>query len=258
MYQDYRNRERRGRRGIGSRLRVFLFLCGLLTIAVLLAAKILSNETLPIRSVQIGGVFYYVEAEEVKQRIAPVIQGNFFTVNIEEIQHSVRSHPWIEKVTIHRVWPDTLRVYVVEQTPVAQVSKQELVNDKGQRFAGGLHARLPDLPAFTGPEEYYPAMTRKYLALKKALAGQQVRVRKVEVTPRRAWKILLSNGVLIKLGRKDIDQRLARLIRVYPGALSGRISSIQVIDMRYTNGFAVKWKRKWNSGDKNKNIAFGG
>ncbi len=258
MYRDYRDQERRGRRGIGSRLRVVLFFFGLLVIAVLLAAKILSNETLPIRSVQIGGVFYYVKAEEVKQRIAPVIRGNFFTVNIEEIQDSVRRHPWIEKVTIHRVWPDTLRVYVTEQKPVAQVSKQELVNDKGRRFAGGLHPRLPDLPVFSGPEKYYPAMARNYLAINKVLSGQQLRVRRLEVTPRRAWKITLSNGVVIKLGRRHIDQRLARLIRVYPGALSARIGAIQAIDMRYPNGFAVKWKNKWNSGSKNKNIAFGG
>jgi len=209
---------------------------------------------LPIRSIQIGGAFYYVSAEQVKKRIAPIVKGNFFTVNIRQIQESVRSHRWIEEVTIQRVWPDTLRIYIAEQNPVAYWLPGKLVNNKGQIFDGRPHSKLPVLPVFSGPKEYHVEMTKKYLAMKKTLSLYRLKVKKVLVTPRRAWKLVLVNGVTIKLGRQNIDKRLARLMSVYRGALANKMSAIRVIDMRYTNGFAVQWK----TGSKNKNIAFGG
>ena len=50
-----------------------------MTVSILLVTffvlKVLSNKTLPIRSVQIGGAFHYVESIAIRKQIAPLING---------------------------------------------------------------------------------------------------------------------------------------------------------------------------------------
>jgi cell division protein FtsQ len=60
---------------------------------------------------------------------------------------------------------------------------------------------------------------------------------------RRAWHLLLGNGIPVDVGRGNLDARVARLSRVYPKVLAPRAVHIRRIDLRYTNGFAVAWKR---------------
>jgi cell division protein FtsQ len=43
------------------------------------------------------------------------------------------------------------------------------------------------------------------------------------------------------IGRADPEPRLRRLVRVLPQLLAGEARGFERIDLRYTNGFAVRW-----------------
>ena len=58
---------------------------------------------------------------------------------------------------------------------------------------------------------------------------------------RRAWSLRLANGLQLGLGRNDIHLRLLRFVRVYAEVLKPRLEAIDSVDLRYTNGFAVRW-----------------
>jgi cell division protein FtsQ len=57
----------------------------------------------------------------------------------------------------------------------------------------------------------------------------------------------------VRVGRKQVVARAKRLARVYPKVLKRKEAAIKAIDLRYTNGFAVQWKR----GKKSKTYAYG-
>ena len=63
---------------------------------------------------------------------------------------------------------------------------------------------------------------------------------RVSVTARRAWTLTLDSGLTLELGRLDPEDRLARFVENYPqaAALLGR--RMQHVDLRYSNGFAVR------------------
>ncbi len=46
----------------------------------------------------------------------------------------------------------------------------------------------------------------------------------------------------VMLGRGDGYQRLLRFVRFYHRALQGRTAEVELVDLRYSNGFAVRWK----------------
>ena len=64
-------------------------------------------------------------------------------------------------------------------------------------------------------------------------------VEKINLTPRYAWQLSLTNGVVLELGREDLEQRIAKFIEVYPLSLAAEEGNFKYVDLRYRNGFAV-------------------
>ena len=52
----------------------------------------------------------------------------------------------------------------------------------------------------------------------------------------------LDSGVTVRLGRRDVDQRLERFIRTASQVMAHRFRDINYVDMRYSNGFAIGWR----------------
>ena len=252
MKADYRNMSYEDHRRPLSIKALFVMTVSILLVTFFVL-KVLSNKTLPIRSVQIGGAFHYVESIAIRKQIAPLINGNFLTIDIKKIHQALKKNAWLEYVSIQRIWPDTLRVYVIERTPIARWPNNKLLSNKGLIFAGNGNPKIPKLPLFIGPKDQTSLMVSKYKTINKFLSAHNLKVRKLVVNARHAWTLELRNGVTIKLGRADIDLRIERLKTVYSSVLASKIKTIKVIDLRYTNGFAVKWRNN----NKPKKVAFG-
>jgi cell division protein FtsQ len=60
------------------------------------------------------------------------------------------------------------------------------------------------------------------------------------LSARRAWRIELDKGLTVELGRDNADVRLARFIDAYPRTIAAMGDSVQYVDLRYPNGFAVR------------------
>ena len=69
-----------------------------------------------------------------------------------------------------------------------------------------------------------------------------VHIVEIEMDARHAWSFRLDSGMVIVLGQQQVETRLARFVRAYPRAMAPFSNLIARVDMRYPNGFAVKWK----------------
>ena len=67
-------------------------------------------------------------------------------------------------------------------------------------------------------------------------------LRSVHLDARGAWEMTLGNGVDIRLGRREIEDRTALFLDVVAGIVAGRAAEIDFVDMRYSNGFTIGWK----------------
>lgn len=204
--------------------------------------QLLTNpEVLPMRQVMLEAPLKKISAQEVYQVVQPLAQGGFFNVDVKSITDAVAALPWADRVTVRRVWPDTLQVTVIEQQALARWVDGGLVNVRGERFAPDPASYPEGLPELTGPETTVAQMATLYKGVTAPLQNVGVSVKRMTLTPRRAWELELNNGIRVVLGRADAELRLQRLVRFYP-ELAARAENVQQIDMRYTNGFAVKWR----------------
>ncbi len=63
-------------------------------------------------------------SNEVQIRTLAALQhgGQLFSVAPEEVEERVRQHPWIDKVRVERVWPDSVTIRVYEHRPLAMIN----------------------------------------------------------------------------------------------------------------------------------------
>lgn len=197
---------------------------------------------MPIRVVGVDGEIQHLHRETLESAVAEAVNGSFFSVDLEQVRRRVERLPWIESVSVRRVWPDTLRVRVVEQVPLAYWGKDGLVNERGEIFRPGTLPRLEGLATLEGADEDAVRITREFLRMRTLLETAGLELRHVWVDPRLAWRLETGEGVLLNLGRREVMPRLSRFVQLYPFLTERAKATPASVDLRYTNGFSVRWR----------------
>ena len=190
----------------------------------------------PLHSVHLSAAPQRVAAQEVLAVARNEVNGNFFTVDIERLRQSLEKLPWVRSVTIRREFPDRLAVQLDEHRALARWNGAALVNTHGEVFAAYSEELLPD---FIGQKDDSGEVAQRYGDFSRQLAALNLQVAQLALSPRHAWQLRLSNGLVLELGREEMQQRLARFVAVYPYSLAAQAGSVRYVDMRYRNGFAV-------------------
>lgn len=198
--------------------------------------------TFPVRSVRVEGSLQHVQRDELRAMIEPQVQNGLVQVSLEGVRRSLESLPWIKSVTVRRTWPDKLVVFIEEQVAVARWAGGGLVNPDGQVFKAKAEGALAALPQLRGPEQHEQEMVENFRQFKRLLEPLGLQIAEVSMSERRAWVVTLHGGQTLNLGRQDIFPRLLRFVRVYPRVLARHHEAIEQFDLRYTNGFAVRWR----------------
>jgi cell division protein FtsQ len=199
----------------------------------------------------------YVSPTSVRASIAGQVVGNFFTVNLDDTRELLEAVPWVRHARIRRVWPNTLRVQLEEQQPLALWNENQMINTWGEAFSAN-QGELPDdagLPHFHGPDNSERLVVQRYAELARWVAPLNLHVQEITLSPRYAWSVELSDGLSLSLGRdpaadiadphgragaQPFAARIERFVHAWP-TLTRRMDgrAINSADLRYANGFAI-------------------
>ena len=157
----------------------------------------------------------------------------------------------------------------------ARENNSALVNRQGEIFTAESEQMLP---SFTGPDSASAEVAQQYLQFSRQLAplnesgfldcpasppslrsprkrgrvGEgdsahstcsdvNLQVAQLALSARYAWQLRLNNGMVLELGREDMQQRLERFVAVQKaGDIKQRAGGVTYVDLRYRNGFAVR------------------
>ena len=148
----------------------------------------------------------------------------------------------MRSVSIRREFPHRLLVQLEEHQALARWNNNALVNLQGEVFVADSGQVLP---GFIGQDGTSYEVVSHYEQFSRQLAALDMRVAQLALSPRHAWQLRLSNGMVLELGRENMQQRLERFVSVYPylgGGGQGATdrNTVRYVDLRYRNGFAVK------------------
>lgn len=198
----------------------------------------------PIKEVSIQGEYEHVNAQALQNSILPFTQTSFFFLDLQGIKDKLLEQPWLLNAEVKKLWPGKLLVRLTEQKPVAVWNNQSLLNSSGVLFSPPAYTFPRNIPIFHAPngQETYVISTYKHLSEQISVLG--LTITECVLTPRLSWYLRLSNGLEVVLGKDELDKRITRFIEVYPQVFANRIRDINYIDLRYSNGLAVKWKNQ--------------
>jgi cell division protein FtsQ len=197
----------------------------------------------PIRTVQVTGRFQHVTPQQIEQVVAGQVQGRgLLTVDLAAVSRAIGAIPWVDAVSVAREWPHGLSVRVVEQVAAARWGADGLVNASGVRFATGLSRFPAGLARLSGPKGSEAEVTQRYLAMQRRMRPAGLTLTALRLDARGAWQLELANGIAVRLGRSQVDERFDKFMTAALRIVEQRAADISYVDMRYTNGFAIGWK----------------
>jgi cell division protein FtsQ len=167
-----------------------------------------------------------------------VAQGqSMFAVDAEQARENLRKLPWVQDAVVHKHFPGTVSVSVVEKQPFAlwlsDDQRLTVIDRSGAVIALTDGIEFRNLPHFVGDPPEGGAQLVDAIAQHRAIAA---RVQGMQRKSERRWNLLLDGGVLVDLPeenwRKELDN-LEHLI-VDKGVLE---RSIKEIDLRIPGNY---------------------
>ena len=190
-----------------------------------------------LREIRVIGAPGLVTHEQVEAITKRDFRGTFFTVDIVRLRNSFETLPWVRTAEVRRQWPDRVDVVFEEHQPIARWGNDALVNRQGEVFRATYD---PELPKFSGPDGTSREVAVQFDAFRRAFSAIGREPVEVHLSQRRAWQVRLDNGTAVELGRDQLDARVARFLLVYPQTIAPLGRRADGVDMRYSNGFAVR------------------
>ncbi len=226
--------------GVGRAVGVVLFLAAAAAVTWVYFGMV-KLDRWPIRWLEVDGGFERVSAEQVRKTLAPLVEGSFFSVNAKELRDIAKQLPWVNEVVVQKQWPDTVTVLVSEYVPVAHWIDGQLIATNGDTFSVPGAAQIQGLPRLEGPPSSVETVIETWLAFSEVLADTGEEIDQITLNPRGAWTLELDGGTRVELGREDATQRLQRMAASWDQLRRLRGYKPLVMDLRYSNGFAVSW-----------------
>jgi cell division protein FtsQ len=215
-------------------------------LALLVAAGALAGGwyllDVPLRSIEVEAPMQRVTAMQIEAAMRGALAGRFLSVDIGRMQGALEALPWVDQARVRRVWPAGLRVTVSEQEAAARWGESGLLNTRGELFDTDARQMPAELPLLAGPLGTEEQVARLYFEYRTRLLPLGMRIDGVTLDPRGAWRMQLSNGVELRLGRVQPQQRMERFLRTAASIVNARAGELAYVDLRYSNGFALGWR----------------
>ena len=208
--------------------------------AIWLRTGLIGSSQWTIEWLDVEGNLDRTSANQVRAAIVAPASRGFFAVDLHEARAAVEALPWVAQVEVARQWPDALHVRVFEHRPVARWNETGLFSDRGEVFRVDGSDGMQGLARLRGPETRRDEVLENWLTMRRTLGAIGQDINEMEVDERGAWKVVLGNGVTLVLGREDMRERLDRYVAIH-ALLNRGDRRPGVVDMRYTNGLAVRW-----------------
>ncbi len=215
----------------------------------------IKSEHWEISNVVIDAEFKRVNSEQIRITVAANKQRSFFKLNANEIRDNLLQIPWVKEVSVNKKWPDTLRIRLKEHKAVAVWNELKLLNSNGDIFEVDSLEDLSSLPHFNSKTANSKIVWNKYMRFNDIIKNIGFDIVSCEISTIGSWNLVLNNGINLIVGSDYQDAKLVRLAETWESLLKTNETLPSYVDLRYTNGYAVKWQKvykKINNSDNTK------
>ena len=216
---------------LSALLLLVLYMCFCLVVSVLRH---------PIQQVVLGNDFKHVQPIALTKVLQGATRGqSWLEINLSQVEQSIIALPWVRTAVVERKWPWQLRVDLVEHVPVARWGSKALVAVDGSVLQPADMRPWQSLVLLQGPVAKEDEVWQQYHRFLLLLNANKLHISGLNLTSAGEWVLHLHSGLAIKLGRRQVLSRLARVVAAMPQLQQNERGKLQLIDARYPDGLAV-------------------
>lgn len=231
-------------------MNAFLRIAGIVLAIVVIALPVVAvvngwigAERFPLTKLRVASDARHVDDAELQKVLAPFAKQGFFAVRLGDAQTALAKLPWVEEAEVSKKWPDVLEVHIREHRPLALWDDTLLLSERGSLYPrSAMGTALPKgLPQLGGDARRVAEVLAFYNQSRELFAPLGLGVRELRQDARGSWSLRLSDGAQVLIGRQDAESRVRRFADLLPKLIAPEGRTLQRADLRYANGFALKW-----------------
>ncbi len=194
-----------------------------------------------VKKVAVYGDIEHIKVEQIEQLVRETAEDGMLALDLINLRDLLQKLPWVYRVKVRKVWPETIEVWLREQSATVMWGDAGYLNLNGEFFVDdGVsldHLRLPAISSqLRDTEEVY----HQFLQLSSLLDESGQKIQEMVIDQRGSIYIHLESGLELNLGRRAVEQRLARWSSQYPVIMSRLNGGVRMVDLRYEQGMAIQ------------------
>jgi len=230
---------------------LILLLIGYLTYSTII--WMLDDQRLPLSRIILQGDLHHVSALDVQRAFSQLEHvGTFMTQDVRELQVAAESISWVSHAAIRKQWPDTVKVYLTEHKALAIWNGNVLLDTYGQLFNADIGQADDGLVKLYGPDGTNNEVLDTWKIVTPMFKELELSITSLVLNDRRAWQLILDNGVRLELGKESLMERVKRFVNLYK-KLGEDAQNVSYIDLRYDTGASIGWFPKQELTQENLN-----
>jgi cell division protein FtsQ len=205
---------------------------------------LVATADIPLKDIILIGELAEIDLSDIEQIILSEKWLGFFSTDIVSIQHKLVSLPWVYAARVRKSWPDKIILEIVEEIPMARWGNYALINQDGVIYPVEDTNKYSYLPKIFGPVGTELEIHNAYKALVDSAMQFNLTISEVEMSARGSWQVYFEGNKIVHLGKEHLDEKTDLLFEKVIPSIFNTWGEIKEIDLRYQNGFAVKFNEE--------------
>ena len=207
-------------------------LFGLIILFILLTTytpkfEFILNSNLYIQKIEIENNSI-VESDKIKKKLSFLYKENLFFLNLEDIEKNLKNETFIESFSIKKIYPDTLKIIIVEKKPIA------ILHNKKEKFYISSKGNLinfidiniyNDLPTVFGDGENFYSLYQDLQNIRFSLD----KIKSYYFFESGRWDLVMQDDKVIKL---PVENYLSSLKNFMLSKLNSNFNKYKIFDYR--------------------------
>ena len=197
----------------------------------------------PIDLINVSGDLKRVSTKSIENNTKNLLKKGFLSFNASEVKKKLETMDWVQSVEIIRIWPNKIDIRIVEESLLGIWNNDLILNSSGKLYVVDKRSVPENIPQLNGPKGSERDVMNLFIKIDTLLTGRGLYLEALTLDVRGSWSFTIKPKIEIKLGKTEIDQKLERFFLALDQTLLAKINKVSYIDLRYSEGLAVAWKK---------------
>jgi cell division protein FtsQ len=132
-------------------------------------------------------------------------------------------------------------IEIEEQMPIFRWNQDYLLNKYAQPFSIHGNESFEDRPLLKGEYGREQVLAQLYKEYNHEFGALGITIKSLEEDARYDKVMHLSNGVIINMGRDNVELQMQRCLKMFALLSDEERAAIATIDLRHSHGLAISW-----------------